>query len=844
MEFMRYMEHSPPGVPFYDVVDRGADHEFALTRQSPPPGWQRTENSEWAIYRAPAENLLKQGWKIHASATPENAEKILETVWDYCVPRQFSFKFLKSPRVLAARNGKYGERGSAGKFITVYPADDQQLEQILHELGPLLDGESGPYILSDLRWRSGPLYVRYGAFVERTVKGENGETVYCIEDPDGRLVPDVRGPSFRPPAWATLPACLEEAVADRNKGTLRDFPFRATKAFHFSNGGGVYYATDTRTGEAVVMKEARPLAGLDQQGRDAVARLEQEHWAMRKLEGLPWIPKVIDYRIGHEHYFLVREHVDGQPLAKEIDRRNPLMREHRAAGDFAAYAAWATKIIATVEEAVEAMHGRGVVFGDLHPANILIRPDDTIAFIDLEAATEASENATQPMAAPGFVAPPSYRGTAIDRYCLACLKIAFFLPMTPLLPWGTDKGDRLLKAITDHFPLPDGFAEQVRADLGPDAHWAPLVGLTAAPQPLSWPEAGPGAWPELRAGLAGGILAAATPERADRLYPGDISQFLGPYGGVNFAHGAAGVLWALRQADAEVPEEHLRWFADHARALKEAPPGFYDGWSGIAYALHELGLPDEARGHLDRVHGLKPEQAPVGGLYSGLPGVGLTLLHFAAETGAEELHEQAGTLAEWLIDHPLPPRGPVLPGLMHGGAGIALFLLRLYETSPDPLLLQHAEAALRRDLKVAGVGGPTPPMEAPWRAPVLAAGGAGLALVADLLVGHHPDPELIELRDELRRRVDNHVVTGAGLFNGRAGVVLTLANLTGAVRARHLNDLAWHAVARDGHIAFVGEQALRLSADLATGAAGVLFALRCALDDDRASLPFLRPRNL
>ncbi|WP_433438824.1 class III lanthionine synthetase LanKC [Nonomuraea sp. CA-141351] len=843
MEFLRYMEHSPPGVPFYDVVERSPDQGFALTRQPAPQGWQRAENSEWAVYRAPAENPLKQGWKIHASATPENAEKILETVWDYCIPREFSFKFLKSPSVLAARNGKYGERGNTGKFITIYPADDQQLEQILRELGDLLEGERGPYILSDLRWRSGPLYVRYGAFVERTVKGENGETVYCVEDPDGRLVPDVRGPSFRPPEWAPLPACLNEAVTARNAGTLRDFPFRATKAFHFSNGGGVYYATDTRTGEAVVMKEARPLAGIDSQGRDAVARLEQEHWAMRKLEGLPWIPKVIDYRMGHEHYFLVREYVEGRPLAKEINRRNPLMREKRGAGDFATYTEWAMKIIATVEEAVEAMHERGVVFGDLHPANILVRDDDTIAFIDLEATTEASDDASQPMAAPGFVAPPPYRGTAVDRYCLACLKISVFLPMTALLPWGADKGDRLLQAITDHFPVPGDFVERVRGDLGPDAHWAPLAGLTAAPPPLSWPEPGPGAWAELSARIVGGILAEATPERVGRLYPGDIGQFAGLFGGVNFAHGAAGVLWALRQAGADIPEEHRRWFADRAGSLKEAPPGFYDGWCGIAYALDELGLPGEARQALDRLRGMEPEQAPVGGLYSGLPGIGLTLLHFAAKTGDSELLEKAQALAEWLIEHPLPLRGPVLPGLMHGGAGIALFLLRLHETRPDPRLLQHAETALRRDLKVAGVGGPPPPMEAPWRAPVLGSGGAGLALVADLLIGHYPDPELIELRDELRRAVDNHVVTGAGLFTGRAGVLLTLANLTGTVRARHLNDLAWHAVARDGHIAFIGEQSLRLSADLATGAAGVLFALHCALNDDRAGLPFLRPQN-
>ena len=40
------------------------------------------------------------------------------------------------------------------------------------------------------------------------------------------------------------------------------------KALHFSNGGGVYLGRDTRTGEQIVLKEARPYAGLAADGAD------------------------------------------------------------------------------------------------------------------------------------------------------------------------------------------------------------------------------------------------------------------------------------------------------------------------------------------------------------------------------------------------------------------------------------------------------------------------------------------------------------------------------------------------------------------------------------------------
>lgn len=53
--------------------------------------------------------------------------------------------------------------------------------------------------------------------------------------------------------------------------------------------------------------------------------------------------------------------------------------------------------------------------------------------------------------------------------------------------------------------------------------------------------------------------------------------------------------------------------------------------------------------------------------------------------------------------------------------------------------------------------------------------------------------------------------------------------------------LAWHAVDRAGALAFPGDQLHRLSADLATGSAGVLLALGAVHGRRPAHLPFLGP---
>ena len=95
-----------------------------------------------------------------ASRTPSAR---VTAVWDYCVPRGIAFKFLRNEPVMLMVNSKSAPRGSSGKLVTIYPTDEAQLELMLKELDELLHGVRGPYILSDLRYGEGPLFVRYGA---------------------------------------------------------------------------------------------------------------------------------------------------------------------------------------------------------------------------------------------------------------------------------------------------------------------------------------------------------------------------------------------------------------------------------------------------------------------------------------------------------------------------------------------------------------------------------------------------------------------------------------------------------------------------------------------------------
>ena len=366
------------------------------------------------------------------------------------------------------------------------------------------------------------------------------ELVPCLRDPDGNLVPD-GAPGFRVPDWVEVPSFLDEALAQRRAGTLRDFPFRPYKALHFSNGGGVYLARDIRTGEDVLLKEARPMAGLDNNRVDAATRLEQERWALETLADLPHVPRLIDYRRGHEHLFLAREYVRysaqpcrgaTQPLLGDTDRQ--VRRLHPGAAHH--------------EGAQESRQRPG--YRLLHPGNILSAPT-ILVFIDLRRLWRAPGHGRH-LLHPGLADP-----TSTCRAGLRPLR-----PFTHVISWGEDKYQQIIGLVTERFPLPDDYVARIREGLGPSA---PPVKRPAEPL---WPAPTRQTWPTLATALTSGIREAATPGREDRLYPGDIRQFLTPGAGLGFGYGAAGVLWALDTVGQPVPEEHVRWLVDRVRDVE------------------------------------------------------------------------------------------------------------------------------------------------------------------------------------------------------------------------------------------------------------------------------------
>ena len=835
---------------FYDSPDKsqwgGGDFSGIVL----PGDWKSGSKGEWIMCSPPAGLTRSQGWKVHVSACLHNAEEILELVGKYCLDREIPFKHLRGKPSVLMRNAKYASRGASGKFITIYPADDAGLERVLADLDPLLGGRDGPRILTDLRYGDGPLYVRYGGFSERYVEDDGGELVTAVENESGQLVPDRRKPVFSVPDWVELPGFLAPHLAEARKATMADLPYRIEQALHFSNGGGVYQAVDTRTNEKVVLKEARPFAGLSSDGEDAVARLRHERDILQQLAGISSVPAVRDYFQRGGHHFLVQEFIEGKPLNSTYSKRYPLIQLEPDPAEIASYTAWALRTSAAVTDAVRELHDRGVVFNDLHMFNIMVRPDDSIVLLDFEAAARVEDGKRPVIGNPGFAAPRDRTGFDIDRYSLACLRLAMFLPLTTLIPLDRGKAADLAGVIAGQFPVSRDYLDDAVREIegtgspaGAPAGAGCPAGRPAQRQPFT---ADPAGLEAAGASLTRAILATATPGRDDRLFPGDIRQFTGE--GLGLSHGAAGVLYALEQAGGRRFPDYEDWLV--ARAMASGPGtmlGLYDGLAGAAFALAHLGRVADALKVAEICVGERWERLGPA-LRGGTAGLALALLYLGDEAGEPNLTEAGLRAAEITATKTKtrPDTRTGKAGLMRGPSGAALLFVRMYERTGDRGYLDLAADLLRRDLDACVTDGKGAlVVNEGWRTmPYLADGSAGIALVAREYLGHAGDERFAAAVPQILRAARGLFYAQSGLMAGRAGMILALSRAGEEdAAADQVQRLGWHAISCSGGTAFPGDNMFRLSMDLATGTAGVLLALHAARHPDRAGLPFLGPQT-
>ena len=838
-----------------DTDDAGENTPEAAELYAPPPSlswdrWRRSRRHPWSVWLPPETQLADQGWKVHVTALPDAAPGALEVVAAYCHRHSVPFKHLLDARALDAVLAKDAERSGAGKFITLYPPSVERLEHCLVTLDEELGDQPGPYILSDLRWNTGPLHVRYGAFTEHEVIVD-GEALPAVRDPRSRTwVPDRREAGFHVPPWVELPDFLRhqlEALGDQPPAGFPDI----TGALHYSNAGGVYSGILDRS--PVIVKEARPYAGWTPDGRDAVARLGDEERTLRAVAGRVRVPQVRVSLEAHGHRFLVLEQLPGQPLDRVVSTSSPLTAAVSTGAERHAYRDRMLLVLGNLRREVSRLHAEGVTHGDLHPANVLVDADGSVGLVDFEMSLPTGARAAAVLGAPGFTLPDETDPVRRDAHALACIELYVFLPLTNVLALQPAKAHELVAEAATAFDLPRDWTERMtvalrhgRREDGPSRH------------PVRHPQSDP-----TIEGVAEQLLADATPRRIDRLWPGDPCQFAEP--AFSLAHGALGVALALDAAGVALPPELRSWVSRSIAGSRgnRLRPGLMDGIAGAIWGCRRLGFTEEAATLNEHLSGFDLDVESAGtSLGRGLAGIGLVLLEEPGSGALPRAVEVVDHLdAHWrIIEEGLRVTASGMPrrrgGLMGGASGTALLAVRLFERTQDRRFLEVARRALAIDLgSLRPDSDGSLQVDQGWRLlPYLAHGSAGIGLALAQYLSHEPADDLAAVLHGIIRAASAPFVVQSGLFAGRAGLALFLHSLeaTGhasadTIRARdhHLARMALHALDAPVGARFVGDGMLRASCDLATGAAGVLLALVAASprvsNSDQPVLPFLPP---
>lgn len=386
-----------------------------------PAGWKTSRFDVWLQASPEHAVLAQQGFKIHISSPVAQAETVLRRVVPECVRAGVTFKLAADPNLLRFLNSKRYARGGAGKFMALYPPDEATFLTLCEALHQATKDLEGPYVLSDKRYRdSKVVFYRYGGFHRMFLLRPDGTQQLVIQKPDGTYVPDARTAYFQLPDWVKDP--LPDAPEEDDSGLLHG-RYQVQDALAFTNTGGVYKAIDQRTGRTVCIKEARPHTetwlGSDET-LDAVAALRREHDNLQRLQGLPWVPELFELFQEWEHTFLVTSFVPGEALARLRVREDFIVLTRLNDSEHVArFCAFLRELTLRLLDAVEAIHARGLLVGDISPGNVLFNRDTgDIRLIDFEAAQVRDEQSALSVHwfNAGFRAPDRRRMARLEPF--------------------------------------------------------------------------------------------------------------------------------------------------------------------------------------------------------------------------------------------------------------------------------------------------------------------------------------------------------------------------------------------------------------------------------------------
>lgn len=316
----------------------------------------------------------RQGFKIHISATINNYEKILDIIYNFCKENKVTFKYISNISELEKNLSGLSSLWSAGKFITIYP-QQENFKLIINKLYSLhqLKKFKGIYLLTDRRYKdSDVIFYRYGVINDSSNKG--------IFDANGKyLYTDYMVPKYRLPSFIREP--FPNNKDDKSPHSKYLFSkYHPIQNIYRKSSGSVYCVKNSEDGNKYVLKNARP--NFSNGSITQIERLKNEKKKLKKLAKFNFFPQIIESFTENENYFLVETLVNGMTVNqfRAKDLADYTESEHILPKSFAIL-----EIIKDMCRKLRLLHKEDIFLGDLSANNILIDEKNRIVqFVDVE----------------------------------------------------------------------------------------------------------------------------------------------------------------------------------------------------------------------------------------------------------------------------------------------------------------------------------------------------------------------------------------------------------------------------------------------------------------------------
>lgn len=199
-----------------------------------------------------------------------------------------------------------------------------------------------------------------------------------------------------------------------SNGDVIDGKYEILKKIGQGGMSRVYLAMDNRLNKQWAVKEIDKQIN-DKNNEIAFQSLVAEANLMKKLDH-PSLPRIVDIIDSEDTIYIIMDYIEGEPLSTILDEYGAQAQD--------VVIMWAQQLC----EVLDYLHTRipVIIYRDMKPANVMLRPDGNIKLIDFGIAREYKDtniSDTVNLGTKGYAAPEQFGGQGqtdprTDVYCL------------------------------------------------------------------------------------------------------------------------------------------------------------------------------------------------------------------------------------------------------------------------------------------------------------------------------------------------------------------------------------------------------------------------------------------